>query len=156
MPVTAVVAIVKRFPIWTGIGLFALFGFLFRDFVSGGVGDLKVGDCFDVSVTAPDGTVVKDVQHHPCSDLHVAEMLLITSMIGTDYPGVAIIEEFAKTKCVPAFQTYTGRDFDSDETYDMGYLRPTTDGWKKGDREVKCYAVRIDGQPSKGSVRASR
>ena len=31
-----------------------------------------------------------------------------------------------------------------DLTYDMSGFTPTDEGWTKGDREIICYAVRID------------
>ncbi len=157
--VETVLALVKRFPIWTAIGVFALGGFLFRDYLSGSAGDLKVGDCFDVPSFKTQGAMVKDVQHHPCSELHSGEMFLRANLPGeasAAYPADAAIDAFAHDQCVPAYRTYTGRDFDSDETYDIQYLTPTTDGWKKGDRAVDCFLLRVDGQSVKGSAKASR
>jgi hypothetical protein len=69
-----VIALVKRFPILTAIAGFALGGYLLRDFISGNVGDLKVGDCFDPPALAAKDAVVKDVQHHPCSERHGGEV----------------------------------------------------------------------------------
>ena len=46
------------------IAVIVAVGFVFRDFLSGNAGDLKVGDCFDQPSTT--NTVVKDVPHHPC------------------------------------------------------------------------------------------
>jgi hypothetical protein len=157
--VETILALVKRFPIWTAVGVFALGGFLFRDYLSGNAGDLKVGDCFDVPTVAAQSTTVKDVQHHPCSDLHSGEVFFFGNVPGDAnavYPGDATFDAFARDQCVPAYRTYTGRDFDSDETYDIQYLTPTTEGWNKGDRAVDCFLLRVDGQSFKGSVKASR
>ncbi|HEY7970691.1 MAG TPA: hypothetical protein VID95_11905, partial [Candidatus Limnocylindrales bacterium] len=61
-------------------------GFLLRDRLSSNAGDLKVGDCFD----DPAGqTEIKDVQHHPCSEGHTAEVVFLGKMTGDNasYPS---------------------------------------------------------------------
>lgn len=152
-------ALVKRFPIWTAVGVFALVGFVFRDFLSGNVGDLKVGDCFDAPALATQDATVKDVQHHPCSDAHAAEVFFIGNIAGaasSAYPADEAFTSFVRDQCLPAYRDYTGRDFDTDATYDFQWLTPTSSGWEKGDRAIDCFVLRVDGQSSKGSVRASR
>jgi len=154
-----ILAFVKRFPIWTAIGVFAIGGYLFRDVLSGNVEDLKVGDCFDPPTLSASKTTVKDVQHHPCSDLHGGEVFFIGKVpgeAGAAYPSDAGFVSFIGAQCVPAYRSYTGRDFDTDTTYDFSYLTPTTVGWAKGDRVVDCFVIRADGQAAKGSVRAQR
>lgn len=153
-----VFAIVRRFPIWTAIGVFALGGYLLRDFTTGSVTGLKVGDCFDVPTGDLRGTVLKDVQHHPCGDAHSAELIFIGSVPGTDdsFPGIPSFTAYAKKECAPAFQSYIGRSYEADTTYDLTYLYPTSDGWKKGDRGITCFVTRVDGKPITGTVRVSR
>jgi putative regulator of septum formation/DnaJ-like protein len=161
-PVVAVLrfglAIVKRFPIWTAVGLFALAGLLFRDYQSANVGDLKVGDCFDLPAARSAAATVKDVQHHPCTDTHDAEVVFVGPVPGAngEYPGDAGFEAFVKAQCVPAYQTYTGRDFETDTTYDMSFLVPLSEGWATGDHTLDCFAVRVDGQSFKGTIKAAR
>jgi hypothetical protein len=145
-------ALVLRFPIWTAVGIFALGGFIFRDFVSGSVRDLKVGDCFDV----PTGTsVLKDVQHHPCSDAHGAEMIFIGGVTGDSgtFPGVPAFQKYALDNCRPAYGLYSGRAADTDQVYKIVVLYPTADSWKTGDRAVNCFATRRDGVPTTGTLR---
>jgi hypothetical protein len=157
--IETILALVKRFPIWIALGVFALGGYLFRDYLSGSAGDLKVGDCFDVPSLQTQGAMVKDVQHHPCSELHSGEVYFKGNVPGdanAAYPADDAFDAFARDRCVPEYRGYTGRDFDSDETYDIQYLTPTTDGWKDGDRTVDCIVLRIDGQSFKGSVKAAR
>lgn len=155
--IEAVLALVKRFPIWTAVGVFALGGYLFRDVLSGNVGDLKVGDCFDPpTLTAADSTV-KDVQHHPCTDLHGGEVFYIGKAPGEANAAYPSDNEFLLLvggECMPAYLGYTGRDFETDTTYDFSYMTPTAEGWTKGDRVIDCFVVRVDGQTFKGSVRA--
>lgn len=140
---------VFRIAIIAVIGLGAV---IFRDRLSSNAGDLKVGDCFD----DPIGTeTIKDVQHHPCTEAHTAEVIYLGTMPGTDavYPADAGVESYLATTCLPAWQTYTGRAYQADEVLGLGYLMPTSAGWAKGDRGITCYAVRADGAPMTSSVR---
>ena len=36
----------------------------------------------------------------------------------------------------------------------MGWFYPTTEGWNDGDREITCYAIRIDGATTTQSIKA--
>jgi hypothetical protein len=54
---------------------------------------------------------------------------------------------------VPAFEAYTGRDWETDTELDLGYFYPTADGWPSGDREVACYVARLDGVSMSASVK---
>ena len=136
------------------VGVIALGGFLFRDRLSGNAGQLSVGDCFDV----PAGEdVIDDVQHHPCSDQHEAEVVLVEDYVGGEgatYPSDATWDAFVASKCVPAFNAYTGLDYETDRTLGIGYFTPTQEGWDDGDHEVICYIARIDDGPMTGSVKA--
>lgn len=157
--IAPLVALVKRFPIWTAIGVFSLVGFIFRDSLSGNVGDLKVGDCFDAPALATQDATVKDVQHHPCTDPHAGEVFFIGNIAGAAsgaYPGDEAFTSFVRDQCLPAYRSYTGRNFDTDATYDFQWLTPTASGWAKGDRAINCFVLRVDGQPNTGSVKASR
>jgi len=155
--IEAVLALVKRFPIWTAVGVFALGGYLFRDVLSGNVGDLKVGDCFDAPTLTAADSPVKDVQHHPCTDLHGGEVFYIGRAAGEANAAYPSDDEFLSLvgdECMPAYLSYTGRDFETDTTYDFSYMTPTPQGWTEGDRGIDCFVVRVDGQSFKGSVKA--
>jgi hypothetical protein len=54
---------------------------------------------------------------------------------------------------VPAFDAYTGLDFETDPVMNMGYFTPTREGWNAGDHEVICYAARIDEATMSQSIR---
>lgn len=71
------------------------------------------------------------------------------------YPTDAAWLESVRSTCVPAFNSYTGRDFDTDPDRDIGYLVPTIDGWGDGDREMSCYATRVDEAPTSESIKAA-
>jgi Septum formation len=147
--------LVKRFPIWTAIGVFAVGGYFLRDVLTGNVVDLKVGDCFDVPTATK---LLKDVQHHPCTVAHDAEMLFVGFMPGTSdtYPASPDFDHFVKVLCVPAYESYTGRTYETDITYELHSLVPTTDGWKAGDHGVTCFVMRADGTQLMATVKAAR
>jgi hypothetical protein len=136
------------------IAIIAAGALIFRDRLTGNAGELKVGDCFDEPTTAE--TTIKDVQHHPCNEAHTAEVVFIG-----DHPapaGAAVITEedlgqFLRDTCAPAFNAYTGTDIFADETWDLRPFWPVDDRWKAGDREVTCYAVRVDGATMNTSIK---
>src|SRR5438132_2054720 len=99
-------------------------GFFFRDFISGSVMDLKVGDCFDLPTGAE---TVKEVQHHPCTELHGAELVaLFEYPAGSSdpYPLREVLRKFAANQCVVAFRAYTGRDPVTDPLLTLGWMYP--------------------------------
>ena len=146
-------------PAWSGwalrlgvIGLFVVGGLILRDRLTGSPGDLKVGDCFDEPTQQ---TEVSEVQHHPCTDPHDAEVFFVGNHPDADaYPTVDTFDEYVVANCVPAFETYIGRDYESDTEYDFGYFYPTGGGWGDGDRELSCYAYRLDGAKLTRSVKS--
>lgn len=134
------------------IGAVAIGGLLFRDRLTGGAADLAVGDCFDEPTTIGE---VQDVQHHPCTESHDSEVVFVGDMPeASTYPTDAQFVAYIRASCVPAFNAYTGLDFDVLEAVDMGYLTPTAEGWSKGDREMICYAIRSDGASVSQSFKA--
>jgi hypothetical protein len=120
--------------------------FIFRDRISGNAGDLKVGDCFDEPQGLAANAEIDDVQHHPCNESHTGEVIFVDDLTatGTTYPSDDQFTDFIISKCVPAFNTYTGKDFQTDTILDVGSFLPTAEGWKRGDHEVTCYAIRLD------------
>ena len=128
-------------------------GFVFRDFLSGNAGDLKVGDCFDQPSTT--NAVVNDVQHHPCSDPHLAEVFYVGNydLASASYPDENAFQAFVLDRCIGAFEAYTGRTYQDAEELDIQPFWPTEEGWGRGDKEVTCFAVRVDGAQLTGSVK---
>lgn len=145
---------IPRIAIWIGIiAIVGIVGFVFRDRLSSEAGDLKVGDCFDDPTNV---TEVEDVQHHPCNEAHTSEVVFVGDMTASEtYPTDAAFEEFVGTTCLPAWETYTGRDYESDTELDIGYYYPLEEGWNQGDHQVICYAARVDGATMTESVKAS-
>ncbi len=137
------------------IAVIAVGGFLLRDRLSGNAGDLQVGDCFDAPTTQ--GVEVDDVAHHPCTEPHTAEVVLVADYQGgSAYPTDPEWFQFIDTNCVPAFNAYTGLDYMSDVVFEMGFFTPTAEGWDSGDKEVSCYAIRIDRAPMSASIKAAQ
>jgi Septum formation len=139
------------------IGIVALIAggaFIFRDRLSGNAGELKVGDCFD----DPAGVeIVEDVQHHPCNEAHTAEVVYVGKMEGANetYPSDAVVESWVDSYCVPAWTGYTGKNVFTDPILTLGWYQPSEEGWTNGDREVMCYAGRLDRASMSSSVRVT-
>ena len=125
-----------------------------RDRLPSDADALAVGECFDVPSTQ---TAISDVQRHPCNEAHTAEVVGQGNMTGDNgaYPTDTDIRSFATDLCVAAFNTYTGGDVDTDEELTVGWFYPTPSSWSSGDREVTCYATRIDDGQMTASVKAA-
>ena len=142
-----------------GIGIAAVLligGFIFKDFLSGNAGDLKVGDCFDL----PPANVetVEDVQHHPCDQDHGGEVVFVGDYPGSGsdpYPTDDQFISFLLDSCWPASVSYSGIDIPNQDVYDIGWFQPTDEGWRGGDQSVICYLYRLDEAPFKGSLKKS-
>jgi len=128
---------------------------IFRDRMSNNAGELKVGDCFD---DPPAAVEIKDVQHHPCTEAHTAEVVFVGKMTGDNaaYPADSVVESLVGANCIPAWNAYTGKTYDSEEILDLGFYQPTSQGWSKGDRDVICYAIRVDSEPMTSSLKATQ
>ncbi|HEX8025588.1 MAG TPA: septum formation family protein [Candidatus Limnocylindrales bacterium] len=125
---------------------------ILRPYISGNAGDLNVGDCFDPPTDT--ATEVNDVQHHPCSDPHGAEVFFVGKLPDASaMPDQATRQQWVLDNCYPAYQTYTGTDVSTSIDWEVAWFRPTDDGWSKGDRVVTCYAERRDGTKTSGSLK---
>lgn len=115
-------------------------------------GSLQVGQCFDPPTTEGKVTGVDD---GPCTEPHKAEVVFVGdfSPATSTYPISIAFQNFYSSACTPAFNAYTGLDFDTDTTYDLAAFKPTLDGWSSGDRKVICYAVRADSAPMTKSIK---
>jgi hypothetical protein len=125
-------------------GVIAVGGFFLRDFNSGGVLELRVGDCFDVPTGAE---TVSEVQHHPCNEIHSGEVVGLfdyPAAAGSPYPSHDSLSNFALGRCVSAFQTYTGRNPRTDVLLTVGWMLPVAEGWANGDHGVSCHILRVD------------
>ena len=121
--------------------------------LGGNANDLAVGECFDPPADI-EGTVT-DVTKHPCVEAHGAEVVFVGDFTPATDTYPTSFQDFYSSTCAPAFNTYTGLDFDSDTTYNMAAFKPTTESWDTGDRRVICYAFRIDGATMNASIKKS-
>lgn len=125
-----------------------------RMFLPTDANSLEVGQCFDPPTTAGEFSGVDD---GPCTEPHGAEVVFVGDYSpATDtFPIDLAFQSFVASTCKPAFSSYTGLDFESDTTYDLGWFTPTRDGWSGGDRKVICFAIRIDETPMTQSIKKS-
>jgi hypothetical protein len=135
------------------IGAIAGGAFVLRPFVTGNAGELAVGDCFDEPAQATE--TVKDVQHHPCTDLPDAEVIFVGNYEPATgaYPTDEQFLAFMRDRCTGAFNAYTGLDYTRAQDLDFSAFTPTSDGWTGGDRKVTCYAVKVDGSKFNASIK---
>lgn len=143
----------RRLLIWIGvIAVVGVVGLVFRDFLSSGATDLRVGDCFDEPAQLDR---VEDVQHHPCTDAHTAEVIFVANHPDSaTYPSLDTFDSFVFDRCVPIFESYTGRDYETDTELDIAYFYPLSENWP-GDKEITCYVYRLDSGKMTTSVKAA-
>ncbi len=135
------------------IGAIILGGILLRPYLSGSASNLGVGHCFDEPTDASD--TVDDVQNRPCTDPHGAEVVFKGDYTpdSETFPSDEQFLAFFDSTCATAFNTYTGLDFVTDTTYDMSMYSPTREGWGDDDRDVICFAIRLDGGQMTSSIK---
>ena len=137
------------------IAVIAVVGVAFRDRFGSNASELVVGDCFDLPGT---GLTVENVQHHPCTEAHTAEVFAVfkhPAAKGDAYPGTVTLRSYGADGCVAPFASYVG--ISKDETaLDIGWFRPTEEGWKVGDRAFTCYLTNGDQSAMTQSMKGSK
>ena len=115
---------------------------------------LQVGQCFDPPAAEGD---VSGVDDGPCTDPHKAEVVFVGDYTpaSDSYPISLGFNSFISSTCKPAFNSYTGLDFEADSTYALGWFTPTRDSWAKGNRTIICYAIRSDEAPMTKSIKTT-
>ena len=139
------------------IGL-VLGGVLLRPFLSGNASDLKTGDCFDDPIAAGQGGEVKDVQHRPCSDPHLFEVMNTVKFPADSnaaFPGSSGFDAFVTEKCSAAFLSFVGIA-DSGSTLTWYAYQPIEEGWKKGDRDVTRFLGTVDGSKLTATMKGTK
>lgn len=137
------------------VGLFVVGGFFFRDRLSSNPDQMRVGDCFEEPAQLDS---IAKLQHQPCGEAHDLEVIFAgdhPAGKGASVPSDDEFESFAITKCLPAFTAYAGLDVMSQEVLLVDYYVPTDASWRAGDRQVICYAGRVDGATMTQSVSAA-
>ena len=127
-------------------------GFLLRDRLSSNAGDLKVGDCFDDPAGAPRSRTSSTIPApRPTRPRSSSSGKLDRRQ--RELPRRRRDRAWVRTNCLPAWEAYTGKTFETEPTLTAGYYQPTPDGWSSGDRDVICYAYREDNAPMTVSVK---
>lgn len=54
-----------------------------------------------------------------------------------DYPSRSALDAQSEAACLPSFETYVGRDYETSELY-VTTFEPTQQGWREGDRGLLC------------------
>ena len=135
------------------IAVIVIGGIIFRDRLSGNATDLRAGDCFDTKTAAE----IKDVQHHPCTEAHTAEVVLVTNhpaVKGAPYPTDSEVDTWAENTCVPAILGYVSATADL-SSLNYGIFYPKSSDWDDGERQMICYLMRLDLAPMTNSLRAT-
>lgn len=118
---------------------------------TGNVFSLEVGQCFDDPSSFDEVTDVPIVE---CQGPHDNEIYEVFDLPDGDYPGIDNVESTSESACLAAFEPFVGRDYAS-SALDIGYLYPTPDTWRNGDREVICMVYNLSGDkllsPASGS-----
>ncbi|MER5384386.1 DUF4190 domain-containing protein [Streptomyces sp. NPDC002688] len=146
-----------------GIGLLALvvatggardFWDGFRDAAndSGGAAfSLEVGECFD-TLSGSLGGLAFDVDKVPCAGGHDAEVFADFTMGDGDYPGDATVADAADRRCHQLRSTYAMDSWAIPDDVAVYYFTPTSQSWRRGDREISCLFGNTD---EKGSLTGS-
>lgn len=112
---------------------------------------LNVGDCL---IGAVDESV-SDMDKVDCSKPHLFEVYLTFDLPPGAFPGEAVVEEQANSRCQAAFEPFVGKSFE-ESTLTFNRLTPTSDGWVRAkDREVVCMIQKMDDSPRSGSAKGS-
>ena len=120
------------------------------------VAELEIGDCFGgptPSLPTP-GDEVATVDVVSCDEPHAYELIDVIvhdAPPGATYPGQERLFQFGAEQCVEHFEEIVGKPFMQSELDVFMYV-PTADGWRDGDRDIQCMALRIDGGPLEGTV----
>jgi len=117
----------------------------------GNVFDLEVGQCFDDPNSFDE---VSDVPIVECVEPHDNEIYEVFDLPDGDYPGIDSVEETSQQACLASFEVFVGSDY-ATSALDIGYLYPTSETWRSGDREVVCMVYDLSGSKLTSTVRGS-
>ncbi|MET9407264.1 DUF4190 domain-containing protein [Streptomyces sp. NPDC002935] len=119
---------------------------------SGGAAfSLEVGECFD-SLNGSLKGLAFDVDKVPCSGEHDAEVFAEFAMGDGDYPGDIALGDEADRRCYREQSGYAMDSWAVPDDVDVYSFTPTSQSWRRGDREVSCLFGNTD---EKGSLTGS-
>ncbi|WP_232850586.1 septum formation family protein [Nocardia acididurans] len=105
-------------------------------------GTAKAGDCLNWTQTS-----ALDLSKVDCSSKHLFEVTATIDLAkypgrefstGSKYPDSLRFTELRDEHCVSATQAYLGGRFDPRGKYEVGLMWPGKDGWKAGERTIRC------------------
>lgn len=123
-----------------------------------GLRDLETGQCFE----AVDDPSVSDkaVYLVDCANPHTYEVYDVVayegdgSGRGTEYPGVATVQNWSEQACFDRFEAFVGVRWTVSEL-DIQVWWPSESSWERADRTVICTVVSGTGDPLTGSQRGT-
>jgi hypothetical protein len=116
--------------------------------------DVRVGDCFDLN-DGLDVEEVGEIRAIPCDESHSFEAYAVTDLPAGPYPARSTLDAEIDAACLPSFEAYVGRDYETSELY-VTTFEPTPEGWDEGDRGILCVISTFNAEtPLTGSIRDS-
>jgi hypothetical protein len=97
------------------------------------ISKLEVGDCLAEFLEEETFTVPIE----PCSEPHSDEVFAAVTLPDGDFPGIDVIEVQVEELCIAEFEGFVGISYE-ESVLDFGYLYPTEESWRDGDRLVHC------------------
>lgn len=124
--------------------------------VETGLRELEPGQCFD---TIDDSRVADlAVWVLDCAAPHAYEVYDVVGYEGdgagrgTDYPGVATVQDWSEQACYDRFEAFVGVRWTISEL-DIAVWWPSEESWARGDRNVICTVVSDTGDQLTGTQR---
>ena len=118
------------------------------------IGDVRVGDCFDLK-DGMDVEEVGEIEAIPCAEPHFFEAYFARDLPAGAFPSRAVWDTATEAACLGSFEGYVGRDYETSELYITSF-EPTEEAWNEGDREILCVlSTENASTPLTGSVRNS-
>jgi hypothetical protein len=123
----------------------------------GNVFAVEPGTCF----SSVSGDEVRDLPIVDCAVEHENEVYAVVEYEGAadasseeaEYPGEAVLAEFATSRCQAELEAYVGRPY-AESSLEIAPLYPGEESWDvAGDRTIVCALFARDGDPLIGSAR---
>ena len=114
--------------------------------------NMRVGDCFDNAHAISDE--VSDLPGVPCAEPHDYETYAVFDVSLTSYPTEDEMAELAYESCLARFDSFVGLEYES-SVLEIITMYPTTESWRKDDREVVCALYDMNEEKLVGSTRGS-
>jgi len=103
---------------------------------------VQEGSCFELSKTADANYA--SIWVVDCTQPHDAEVFFNQAMVNLSYPTAADWDALEADDCGPVFQSYVGTDMVVSRLKTQ-YIKPTSDAWDAGNKQLICFAVDPDG-----------